>query len=128
MARIKAGIQSELRLGNLDAERDWGHARDYVDAMWRMLQQDEPKDYVVASGVTHTVRELCQIAFDAVGLDWEQYVTIDPMFYRPAEVDSLVGDATAARTELGWEPTISFESLVHEMVEADLARVKKAID
>ncbi len=128
VARIKAGIQSELRLGNLDAERDWGHARDYVDAMWRMLQQDEPKDYVVASGVTHTVRELCQIAFDAVGLDWEQYVTIDPMFYRPAEVDSLVGDATAARTELGWEPTISFESLVHEMVEADLARVKKAID
>ena len=128
VARIKAGVQSELRLGNLDAERDWGHARDYVDAMWRMLQQDEPKDYVVASGVTHTVRELCQIAFDAVGLDWEQYVTIDPMFYRPAEVDSLVGDATAARTELGWEPTISFESLVHEMVEADLARVKKAID
>lgn len=122
-ARIKAGLQDELSLGNLDAQRDWGHARDYVDAMWRMLQQDEPDDFVISTGETHTVRRLCEVAFGALDLDWEQYVKIDPDFYRPAEVDLLIGDSSKARAVLGWEPTISFEELITEMVEADVARL-----
>ena len=122
-ARIKHGQATELRLGNLDAQRDWGFAGDYVDAMWRMLQGDEAKDYVVATGETHTVREFCETAFGVAGLDWEEHVVIDDRFYRPAEVDQLVGDASLARAELGWAPTVSFEALVSMMVEADLDRV-----
>ncbi len=125
VARIKNGQQDSLALGNLDAQRDWGHAADYVDAMWRMLQADTPKDYVISTGETHSVREFCEIAFAAVDLDWEQYVTIDPKFYRPAEVDLLIGDSTLAHKELGWAPTTSFEELVHEMVEADMRRSKR---
>lgn len=122
VARIKLGLQEEVLLGNLDSERDWGHAADYVDAMWRMLQQDTPDDYVIATGVTHSVRDLCRVAFEAAGLDYEQYVKVDEKYYRPAEVDALVGDFTHAKEVLGWEPTISFEQLITEMVEADLAR------
>jgi GDPmannose 4,6-dehydratase len=120
-ARIKLGLQDELRLGNLDARRDWGYAGDYVQAMWMMLQQDEPDDYVVATGETHSVRELCQVAFDCVGLAWEDYVVVDQKFYRPAEVDLLIGDASKAHAKLGWEPNVSFKELVELMVEADLA-------
>ena len=123
VARIKHGLSTELRLGNLDAQRDWGFAGDYVDAMWRMLQRDEAKDYVIASGETHTVREFCEIAFGAAGLDWEEFVVIDERFYRPAEVDQLIGDASLARDELGWTPTVTFEELVATMVEADVDRV-----
>jgi GDPmannose 4,6-dehydratase len=121
-ARIALGLATELPMGNLDAERDWGFAGDYVRAMWRMLQQPEPSDYVVATGVAHSVRELCRIAFARVGLDYERHVVVDPALYRPAEVDHLRGDASKARTELGWEPTVTFEELVHMMVDADLAR------
>ncbi len=124
-ARIKAGKQDKLMLGNLDAQRDWGHARDYVDAMWRMLQQDEARDYVISTGQTHTVRRLCEVAFGAADLDWEQYVEVDPQFYRPAEVDVLVGDSSKAKAELGWEPTIGFDDLITEMVEYDLQQVLK---
>jgi GDPmannose 4,6-dehydratase len=120
-ARIKLGLQDEVRLGNLDARRDWGYAGDYVQAMWLMLQQDEPDDYVVATGETHSVRELCQVAFDCVGLNWEDYVVVDEKFYRPAEVDLLIGDPRKAHVKLGWEPTITFRELVELMVEADLA-------
>ena len=122
VARISLGALDELRLGNLDAQRDWGHAADYVDAMWRMLQCETPKDYVIATGETHSVREFCEIAFSAADLDFEQYVTIDPKYYRPAEVDLLIGDSSTARAELGWKPTVSFEELIHEMVAADLKR------
>ena len=108
-------------MGNLDAERDWGFAGDYVEAMWLMLQQDSPDDYVVATGETHSVREFCELAFDRVGLDWEKYVVVDERFFRPAEVDLLVGDASKARRVLGWEPKTSFEELVNLMVDADLA-------
>jgi GDPmannose 4,6-dehydratase len=121
-ARCKLGISSELRLGNLEARRDWGFAGDYVDAMWRMLQQDEPDDYVVATGQTWSVRQLCQFAFDAVGLDYRDYVKHDARFDRPAEVDLLVGDASKARAKLNWEPTVRFQKLVEMMVAADLAR------
>jgi len=121
VARIKRGIDTELRLGNLDARRDWGFAGDYVEAMWQMLQRDEPDDYVVASGQTHSIRELCQIAFDRAGLDWSQYVVQDDRFYRPAEVDLLIGDASKAAADFGWKPHTSFESLVELMVDADLA-------
>ncbi|MDQ3553101.1 MAG: GDP-mannose 4,6-dehydratase [Chloroflexota bacterium] len=125
VARIKLGEQQELRLGNLDAERDWGFAGDYVRAMWLMLQGDEPRDYVVATGETHSVRELCQIAFARVGLDYRDHVVIDQSFIRPAEVDQLLGDADKARRELGWEPEVSFERLVHMMVDADMARLEQ---
>ena len=107
-------------MGNLEAKRDWGHARDYVAAMWLMLQQDEPDDYVIATGETHSVREFLQLAFDHVGLDWEKYVVIDEKFFRPAEVDLLVGDASKARDQLGWVPKTSFEELVRLMVDADV--------
>jgi GDPmannose 4,6-dehydratase len=123
VARIKLGLATELRLGNLDAQRDWGFAGDYVDAMWRMLQQPEPKDYVIGSGVTHSVGDLVRVAFAHVGLDWQQHVVQDPKFYRPAEVDLLLADASRARDELGWTPTTSFEQLVHMMVDADLERL-----
>jgi GDPmannose 4,6-dehydratase len=119
-ARIKLGLASELHLGNLEARRDWGHAADYVRAMHLMLQQDEPDDYVVATGETHSVREFCELAFSELGLDYREHVRVDEQFYRPAEVDLLVGDASKAFTQLGWRPTYTFEELVKEMVRADL--------
>jgi GDPmannose 4,6-dehydratase len=121
-ARCKLGVSRDLRLGNLEARRDWGFAGDYVDAMWRMLQQDEPDDYVVATGETWSVRQLCEFAFGAVGLDYRDHVKHDTRFDRPAEVDLLVGDASKVRTKLGWEPTVRFQQLVEMMVAADLAR------
>jgi GDPmannose 4,6-dehydratase len=126
VARIKLGVDHELRLGNLDAQRDWGSAPDYVDAMWRMLQLDEPGDYVVASGATHSIRDLCEVAFGHVGLDWSDHVVQDPRFHRPAEVDLLVGDPKRAMAALGWRPTTGFEDLVCSMVDADLARLAGA--
>jgi GDPmannose 4,6-dehydratase len=125
-ARIALGLASELRMGNLDARRDWGFAGDYVRAMWLMLQQDTPSDFVVASGEDHTVRELCDIAFARVALAYEDHVVVDPAFYRPAEVDHLTGDASRARAVLGWEPDVDFRSLVEMMVDADLARWERA--
>lgn len=122
VARIKLGSQQELRMGNLDAKRDWGFSGDYVRAMWMMLQQDAPSDYVVATGETHSVREFLEIAFSHVGLDYTEYVVTDPAFMRPAEVDLLLGDSTKARTTLGWVPQVSFRELVTMMVDADLAR------
>lgn len=122
VARIKAGLATELALGNLDAQRDWGFAGDYVEAMWLMLQQEAPGDYVVATGETHTVREFCEIAFARAGLDYEKHVVVNPRFMRPAEVELLLGDPEKARTELGWEPTVSFRGLVEMMVDTDLAR------
>ena len=122
-ARIKVGLESELRLGNLEAQRDWGFAGDYVEAIWLMLQQDEPADYVIATGEPHSVREFAERAFEHLGLDWEKHVVSDPRFLRPAEVDHLVGDASKAREALGWEPRTSFGELVGLMVEADLARL-----
>ncbi|RKQ92854.1 GDPmannose 4,6-dehydratase [Solirubrobacter pauli] len=119
-AAIKAGKRSELALGNLDARRDWGFAKDYVDAMWRMLQHDKPDDFVIATGETNTVRRCVEIAFDEAGLDWEQYVRLDPQFLRPAEVDLLVGDPAKAKRDLGWEPTTTFEELIRLMVRSDL--------
>ncbi len=119
VARIKAGLASEVRLGNLDAKRDWGYAADYVRAMWLMANRDTPEDYVVASGETHSVRELCEVAFAAVGLRYEDYVVVDPAFLRPAEVDELVGDATKARRELGWKCETNFYDLIEMMVAAD---------
>ena len=123
VARIKLGVQHELRLGNLDARRDWGFAGDYVRAMWLMLQQDAPDDYVVAMGEMHTVRDLVDAAFDHVGLNPDKYVVLDPAFLRPAEVNELCGDATKARTKLGWKPEVRFPELVAMMVDADLERV-----
>lgn len=125
VAKIKLGQATELRMGNLDAQRDWGFAGDYVDAMWRMLQQDTPDDYVVATGETHTVKELVQLSFERAGLDWEKYVVIDPAFIRPAEVDLLIGDPKKAKDKLGWTPTTSFQSLVNMMVDSDLERLSK---
>jgi GDPmannose 4,6-dehydratase len=119
-ARIKLGLDTELRLGNLEAQRDWGFARDYVEAMWLMLQQDEPGDYVVSTGETHSVREFCQLAFERVGLDYADFVVQDDRFFRPAEVDLLVGDAAKAHETLGWKPKTSFADLVNMMVDADL--------
>jgi len=122
VARIKLGLQKELRLGNLEARRDWGFAGDYVDAMWRMLQQDAPDDYVIGTGETYSVRQLCTLAFEAVDLDYRDFVVQDPKFFRPAEVDLLVADPSKARQQLGWEPRVDFAGLVRMMVEADLAR------
>jgi GDPmannose 4,6-dehydratase len=124
VARIKLGLASELRLGNLDSRRDWGFAGDYVRAMWLMLQQEHPDDYVVGSGQTHSIRELCEIAFGHVGLDWRDHVVVDPKYYRPAEVDLLVSDPTKARQALGWEPAVSFNELITTMVDADLAALQ----
>ena len=124
VARIKLGLAKELRLGNLDAKRDWGHAADYVRAMWLMLQQDKPDDYVIATGQTHTVQRLVEVAFAAADLDWKKYVVIDPALVRPAEVDLLIGDPAKAKRQLGWEPKISFEQMIERMVAADLTRLK----
>jgi GDPmannose 4,6-dehydratase len=124
VARIKLGLAKELRLGNLDAKRDWGFAGDYVRAMWLMLQQPNPDDYVVATGETHTVRKLVELAFGAAGLDWQKSVVIDPALVRPAEVDLLIGDPSKARMKLGWKPEVSFPQLVEMMVRADLERLK----
>src|SRR6478752_3925159 len=123
VARIKLGLAKELRMGNLEAKRDWGFAGDYVKAMFLMLQQPKPDDYVVAMGETHSVRELVEVAFDHVGLDWQKYVVSDPAFYRPAEVDLLIGDPAKAKRVLGWRPEVSFEQLVRMMVDADLRRL-----
>ena len=124
-ALIKLGLKKKLGVGNLDAKRDWGFAGDYVDAMWRMLQQDTPDDYVVATNETHTVRELIQIAFARVGLDWEKYVEIDPAFVRPAEVELLIGDYDKAKKKLGWEPKVRFKELIEMMVDADVKRLEQ---
>ena len=120
VSAIVAGTADKLYLGNLDAKRDWGYAPEYVEAMWRMLQQDEPGDYVIATGAMHTVREFVEVAFDLVGLDWQQYVEIDPRYFRPTEVDELLGDPSKAKRELGWEPATAFDDLVRLMLEADL--------
>ena len=127
VARIKLGVQEKLRLGNLGAKRDWGFAGDYVRAMWLMLQQDQPDDYVVATGEQHSVRELVELAFACVDLDWEKYVEVDEKMMRPAEVYTLCGDASKARAQLGWEPTVTFAELVRMMVDADLERVQREI-
>lgn len=124
VARIKLGLAKSLKLGNLDSKRDWGFAGDYVRAMWLMLQQDKPDDYVVATGETHTVKRLVDLAFGTVGLDWKKYVEIDPALVRPAEVDLLIGDPSKARAALGWKPEVTFEQLVERMVQADLARLQ----
>jgi GDPmannose 4,6-dehydratase len=124
VAAIKLGLTDHLSLGNLEACRDWGFAGDYVRAMWMMLQQDQADDYVIATGVSHSVKQLVEIAFGHAGLEWQKYVRIDPAFMRPAEVDHLIGDATKAKRELGWEPTVTFEQLVAMMVEEDLVRLK----
>ena len=122
-ARIKLGLAKDLRLGNIDARRDWGWAGDYVDAMWRMLQQPEPEDYVIGTGLTHSVRDLIEIAFAHVGLDWQTYVKQDPKFIRPAEVDVLLADPSKAKAKLGWEPQVGFEEMILRMVDADLERL-----
>ena len=127
VARIKLGLQQKVHLGNLDARRDWGYAGDYVRAMWLMLQQDEPDDYVIATGETHSVRELCQAAFDYVEMNWQDHVVVDEKFYRPAEVDLLIGDPSKAGAQLGWEPSVTFTELVQMMVEADLEMVKREL-
>jgi GDPmannose 4,6-dehydratase len=124
VARIKLGLSQEIRLGNLDARRDWGFAGDYVEAMWLMLQQPQPQDYVIGTGQTHSVRELVEAAFGHVGLDWRKYVKTDPKFVRPAEVDVLQADPSKARRELGWSPKVSFSELVGMMVEADMIRLR----
>ena len=117
--RIKEGLQDKLYVGNLDAKRDWGAAPDYVEAMWLMLQQEEPDDFVIATGETHSVRELIELAFAEVGLAWQKYVDVDPRFYRPTEVDLLLGDASKARRQLGWQPRIRFAELVRMMIQSD---------
>jgi GDPmannose 4,6-dehydratase len=123
VARIKLGLAKDLRLGNIDAQRDWGWAGDYVDAMWRMLQQPEPEDYVIGTGLTHSVRDLIEIAFARVGLEWQSYVKQDPRFIRPAEVDILMADPSKAKAQLGWEPKVGFEEMIERMVDADLERL-----
>jgi GDPmannose 4,6-dehydratase len=128
VARIATKRATDLKLGNLDAKRDWGFAGDYVEAMWRMLQGKAAHDYVIATGETHSVRELCEIAFDRAGLDWKKHVVVDEKLFRPAEVDLLIGDATRAREELGWKPKVSFRQLVEMMVDADLERARKNKD
>ena len=123
-ARIALGLADKLPMGNLDAERDWGFAGDYVDAMWRMLHRDEPRDYVIGTGIPHSVRDVCRVAFEHVGLDWEAHVEVDPGRFRPAEVDHLTADNSRAREELRWEPVVQFEELVRMMVDADVRRLK----
>jgi len=125
VAAIKQGRAKELRLGNLDAKRDWGHAKDYVEAMWRILQQEKPSDYVIATGETHSVREFCEEAFGCVGLEWKDFVKVDAKYFRPAEVDLLLGDESKARRELGWSPRVTFKELAKLMVEADLEAAGK---
>ncbi len=124
VARIKLGLASELRLGNLEAKRDWGFAGDYVEAIWLILQQEKPDDYVVGTGIAHSVRELCEAAFEHVGLDWKNYVKVDKKFFRPAEVDHLIADASKARKALGWKPKVDFQHLVQMMVDSDIERLK----
>jgi GDPmannose 4,6-dehydratase len=126
VARIKLGLSDTLALGNLDAKRDWGFAGDYVKAMWLMLQQDRPDDYVIATGISHSVRDLVQLAFGHVGLDWQKYVKTDPGLIRPAEVEHLIGDSSKAHSELGWRPAVDFSGLIRMMVDADLERVAAA--
>jgi GDPmannose 4,6-dehydratase len=128
VARIKLGLANEVRLGNLQAKRDWGFAGDYVRAMWLILQQDKPDDYVIGTGQTHSVEEFVQIAFDRVGLDWRRHVTVDPQFLRPAEVDLLLANPTKARRLLAWQPEVSFEQLVRLMVDADLAQLRQTVN
>ena len=128
VARIKHGLQEHLYLGNLDAKRDWGYAGDFVEAMWLMLQQDKPDDYVIATGETHSVREFAEEAFACAGLDWEKHVRKDPRYYRPTEVDALLGDATRASEKLGWKPRVSFKELVRMMVDADVEAVEHPRD
>src|SRR5256886_2104009 len=125
IAQILSGKSEKLRMGNLDSKRDWGHAQDFVEAMWLMLQQDEPDDYVIATGETHSVRDLLDEAFGYLDLDWQPHIEVDPRYYRPAEVDILIGDASKARRQLGWEPKINFQQLVRMMVDADLASLKQ---
>ena len=127
-ARIKLGVQQDLFLGNLDAKRDWGFAGDYVEAMWMMLQTEVPTDYVIATGETHTVKEMLELAFDRLQLDWKKHVKIDPKYYRPTEVDLLIGDASKAKKELGWQPKVLFKELIAMMVDADLATEKEKLD
>lgn len=124
VAKIKLGLAEKLHLGNLDAQRDWGFAGDYVEAMWLMLQQEKPEDYVIATGETHSVREFCEVAFSRVGLNYQDYVVIDPAFFRPAEVDLLIGDSSKAKKELGWQPKVDFSTLVNMMVDYDLERIR----
>ena len=124
VAKIKNGLQNELRMGNLDSKRDWGFAGDYVKAMWLMLQQDKPDDFVVATGETHTIKELLEVAFGCVGLSYEDYVVIDPKFIRPAEVELLLGSPAKAKEKLGWEPQVTFRQLIEMMVDADMVKVK----
>lgn len=125
VARIKLGRATELRLGNIDAKRDWGHSRDYVQAMWMMLQQDQPDDFVIATGISVTVRDMCRIAFDHAGLNLDKYLVIDPALFRPAEVDVLLGDASKAKAKLGWSPTVTLDEMICEMVDADLVRLSR---
>jgi GDPmannose 4,6-dehydratase len=126
VARSKPGLTTTLRLGNLDAKRDWGFAGDYVHAMWLMLQQDRPDDYVISTGISHSVRDLVEVAFDHVGLDWRKHVVLDPKLIRPAEVEHLIGDSAKARTQLGWKPSVDFSGLIRMMVDADVERVASA--
>jgi GDPmannose 4,6-dehydratase len=127
VARIKAGLQKKLYLGNLDAKRDWGYAKEYVEAMWRILQHDEADDFVIATGETHSVREFLEVCFEHVGLNWQDYVEIDPRYFRPAEVDLLVGDASKAKEKLNWEPTTTFRALAELMVDADVKSLEEQI-
>jgi GDPmannose 4,6-dehydratase len=127
-ARIKLGLQQDLFLGNLDAKRDWGFAGDYVEAMWMMLQTNTPDDYVIATGETHTVKEMLELTFDRLQLDWKKHVKIDQKYYRPTEVDLLIGDASKAKKELGWQPKVRFHELIAMMVDADLATEKEKLD
>jgi GDPmannose 4,6-dehydratase len=125
VAQIKLGLAKELRIGNLEARRDWGHAADYIPAMWMMLQQPEPDDFVIATGEAYSVREFCELAFDEVGLDYRDYVKVDERFYRPAEVDLLIGDSTKARRVLGWKPKYTLQEMVSEMVRSDLEHAEQ---
>ena len=127
-ARIKLGTQQELFLGNLEAKRDWGYAGDYVEAMWMMLQAPQPEDYVIATGETHTVKEMLELAFDRLHLDWKQHVKIDEKYYRPTEVDLLIGDATKAKAQLGWQPKVRFEELIAMMVDADVVAEQEKLE